>query len=185
MATKRHVPKFHRAAPAVRREALVDATLRCLKQFGHEGVSVRRISAAAGRATAGQSACWIDNGAVIEMEGVAPCKTREEFVAVLKAQGGKSGFLSLHTGNNPQIKITGAVHAEATWDALFVAVDVADRLTYQLTGQYDNRYVKRNDRWYIQVQKFRQTSLLIKKIAEDGTESVVTFGLPDSKVFDK
>src|SRR6202522_2261021 len=48
MATKRHVPKFHRATPAVRREALGDATLRCLKQFGHEGVSVRRISAAAG-----------------------------------------------------------------------------------------------------------------------------------------
>ena len=48
MATKRHVPKFHRATPELRREALVDATLRCLKLFGHEGVSVRRISAAAG-----------------------------------------------------------------------------------------------------------------------------------------
>src|SRR5216684_3129208 len=48
MAPKRHVPKFHRATPAVRREALVDATLSCLKQYGHEGVSVRRISAAAG-----------------------------------------------------------------------------------------------------------------------------------------
>jgi TetR/AcrR family transcriptional repressor of bet genes len=48
MATKRHVPKFHRATPAVRREALVEATLSCLKQYGHEGVSVRRISAAAG-----------------------------------------------------------------------------------------------------------------------------------------
>ncbi len=48
MAIKRHVPKFHRATPAVRREALVEATLSCLKQFGHEGVSVRRISAAAG-----------------------------------------------------------------------------------------------------------------------------------------
>ena len=129
--------------------------------------------------------CFIDNGATIDMEGVPPCKTREDFIEVLKGQGGKAGFLSLHTGNNPQIKITGAVHAEATWDALFVAVDVADRLTYRLTGQYDNRYVKRNDRWYIQVQKFRQTSLLIKKIAEDGSEKVVTFGLPDSKVFDK
>ena len=32
----------------MRREALIDATLRCLKQYGHEGVSVRRISAAAG-----------------------------------------------------------------------------------------------------------------------------------------
>jgi TetR/AcrR family transcriptional repressor of bet genes len=48
MATKRSVPKFHRETPAVRREALVEATLRCLKQYGHEGVSVRRISAAAG-----------------------------------------------------------------------------------------------------------------------------------------
>src|SRR5450631_4820432 len=48
MATKRLGPKFHRKTPAVRREALVDATLRCLKQYGHDGVSVRRISAAAG-----------------------------------------------------------------------------------------------------------------------------------------
>jgi TetR/AcrR family transcriptional regulator, transcriptional repressor of bet genes len=48
MTIKRHVPKFHRATPEVRREALVEATLSCLKQFGHEGVSVRRISAAAG-----------------------------------------------------------------------------------------------------------------------------------------
>ncbi|HEX3950742.1 MAG TPA: transcriptional regulator BetI [Steroidobacteraceae bacterium] len=48
MKNKGHVPKFRRAAPAVRREALVDATLRCLKKYGHDGVSVRRISAAAG-----------------------------------------------------------------------------------------------------------------------------------------
>lgn len=48
MAAKRTIPKFHRETPAVRREALVDATLRCLKRHGHEGVSVRRISAAAG-----------------------------------------------------------------------------------------------------------------------------------------
>jgi len=48
MSAKRTVPKFHRETPAVRREALVAATLRCLKQFGHDGVSVRRISAAAG-----------------------------------------------------------------------------------------------------------------------------------------
>src|SRR5258708_22695212 len=48
MAAKRPGPKFHRETPAVRREALVEATLRCLKLYGYEGVSVRRISAAAG-----------------------------------------------------------------------------------------------------------------------------------------
>jgi AcrR family transcriptional regulator len=48
MAKKRPAPKFRRETPEARREALVGATLRCLKRYGHEGVSVRRISAAAG-----------------------------------------------------------------------------------------------------------------------------------------
>jgi TetR/AcrR family transcriptional repressor of bet genes len=48
MQKKRHVPKFRRATPAVRRDALVEATLRCLKKYGHDGASVRRISTAAG-----------------------------------------------------------------------------------------------------------------------------------------
>jgi TetR/AcrR family transcriptional regulator, transcriptional repressor of bet genes len=48
MAIKRRVPKFRRATPEVRREALVEATLECLKRYGHQGVSVRRIGAAAG-----------------------------------------------------------------------------------------------------------------------------------------
>ena len=41
-------PKFRREAPVARREALVEATLVCLKRFGHEGMSVRQISAQAG-----------------------------------------------------------------------------------------------------------------------------------------
>lgn len=41
-------PKFRRAAPAARRAELIAATLACLAKFGHDGVSVRRISAAAG-----------------------------------------------------------------------------------------------------------------------------------------
>jgi len=41
-------PKFRRAPPLVRREELVEATLACLRRFGHDGVSIRRISAQAG-----------------------------------------------------------------------------------------------------------------------------------------
>jgi AcrR family transcriptional regulator len=48
MAAKPRTPKFHRETPAVRREALVEATLLSLKQYGHEGTSIRRISATAG-----------------------------------------------------------------------------------------------------------------------------------------
>jgi AcrR family transcriptional regulator len=41
-------PKFRREPPEARREELVAATLACLKKFGHDGASVRRISTAAG-----------------------------------------------------------------------------------------------------------------------------------------
>ena len=41
-------PKFRREPPDARREELIAATLACLRKFGHEGVSVRRISAEAG-----------------------------------------------------------------------------------------------------------------------------------------
>lgn len=39
--------KFSRIQPEMRREHLVEATLRCLAQHGHAGVSVRKIAAAA------------------------------------------------------------------------------------------------------------------------------------------
>jgi TetR/AcrR family transcriptional regulator, transcriptional repressor of bet genes len=45
---REHLPKFRRAPPPLRREALVAATLACLRKFGHEGLSARRIGAEAG-----------------------------------------------------------------------------------------------------------------------------------------
>ncbi len=41
-------PRFERHEADVRRKALVEATIESLKRHGHEGLSVRRISAEAG-----------------------------------------------------------------------------------------------------------------------------------------
>ncbi len=48
MTNKNGVPKFRRETAAARRGALIEATLRSLEQYGHEGTSIRRISATAG-----------------------------------------------------------------------------------------------------------------------------------------
>ena len=45
---QRQTPKFRRAPPTVRREALIEATLASLRKYGHEGASARRIAAEAG-----------------------------------------------------------------------------------------------------------------------------------------
>lgn len=41
-------PRFERQLPQERRQALIEATIESLKLYGHEGLSVRRISAQAG-----------------------------------------------------------------------------------------------------------------------------------------
>ncbi len=41
------MPRFERKLPDERRQALIAATLECLKRYGHEGLSIRRISAQA------------------------------------------------------------------------------------------------------------------------------------------
>ncbi len=41
-------PRFVRQLPEQRRQALIDATIECLKRYGQEGLSIRTISAQAG-----------------------------------------------------------------------------------------------------------------------------------------
>ncbi len=41
-------PRFERQLPQRRRQALIDATIECLKRYGHKGLSIRTISAQAG-----------------------------------------------------------------------------------------------------------------------------------------
>jgi TetR/AcrR family transcriptional repressor of bet genes len=41
-------PRFQRQLPAQRRAALIAATIECLKRYGHDGLSIRTISAQAG-----------------------------------------------------------------------------------------------------------------------------------------
>jgi AcrR family transcriptional regulator len=41
-------PRFHRQLPEQRRAALIAATIECLKRYGHDGLSIRTISAQAG-----------------------------------------------------------------------------------------------------------------------------------------
>jgi TetR/AcrR family transcriptional regulator, transcriptional repressor of bet genes len=40
--------RFERQLPQVRRQALIAATIECLKRYGHDGLSIRTISAQAG-----------------------------------------------------------------------------------------------------------------------------------------
>jgi hypothetical protein len=135
-------------------------------------------------------ACFTDD-AVIEMEGVPKVDGPGEFIDFVTRAGAAPGSFNMHSGQNPRITITGPDAAEGLWDQFFLSVvapgswkwGFADRFTIQLTGEYHDRYVRRDGRWLIREMRFRQTSFLMNRIGEDGTPSVLSIGRSDGSAF--
>ena len=127
--------------------------------------------------------CLAPEGAVVDFEGVPRCDNRDAFIAIIREQGCRPGLHNMHHGQNPQIQITGPAEAKGTWDVYFFSIDTAARTTIQMSGEYDDRYVLKNGRWWIQTTQFRQTSFLMQKIDEKGGSTVISLGEQNLKAF--
>lgn len=135
-------------------------------------------------------ACFTDD-AIIEMEGVPKVKGPKEFVAFMNRAGAAPGMYNLHSGQNPRITITGEDEAEGLWDQYFRSVmapassswGFAERLAIELTGEYRDRYVRRDGKWLIAEQIFKQTSFVMSRIDEHGVAHVLSMGRSDGSAF--
>ena len=128
-------------------------------------------------------ACFVPKGAVIDMEGIPRCEDREAFLKIVKEQAGKPGTYNMHHGHNARIRLTGPDTAEGKWDSYFYGIDVGARTTIQLSGEYDDVYVRDQGRWWIKSLRFRQTSFMMQTIDEKGHPTVVSLGTPNPDAF--
>lgn len=127
--------------------------------------------------------CFLPKGAVIDMEGVPRCNDREDFLKIVQTQGGKPGTYNMHHGHNARIKMTGPDTAEGMWDSFFYGIDVGTRVTIQLSGEYNDVYVREGGRWWIKTLRFRQTSFMMQTIDEKGQPTVVSLGEANLQAF--
>lgn len=90
---------------------------------------------------------------------------------------------NMHHGHNARIKLTGPDTAEGKWDSYYYGIDVNTRTTIQLSGEYDDVYVREGGRWWIKTLRFRQTSFMMQKVDDNGQIKVVSLGTPDPNAF--
>lgn len=121
--------------------------------------------------------CFVPQGAVIEADGFPAFSEREAWVQVFTEFAvNNPAVLDMHHGHNPQITLTGADTAEGTWDLEFRQINVQTRVVTEITGEYHERYVRKNGRWWIQTLRFHRATLRVSEVGADGIARVLELG---------
>lgn len=120
----------------------------------------------------------LPDGAVIAYEGFPPFDNRDAFVAVFEQMGCQPGVHDLHHATNSEITLTGADEAVGKWSLNFRSIIMATRSVIQMGVEYEDRYLRRDGRWYIAETRSTRTGCLIEQVDEAGKTTVVSMGDP-------
>ncbi len=120
----------------------------------------------------------LPDGAVIAYEGFPPFDNRDAFVAVFEQMGCQPGVHDLHHATNSEITLTGADEAVGKWSLNFRSIIMATRSVIQMGVEYEDRYLRRDGRWYIAETRSTRTGCLIEQVDEAGKTTVVAMGDP-------
>lgn len=120
----------------------------------------------------------LPRGAVIAYEGFPAFDDREGFVEVFTAMGCQPGVHDIHHATNSEIALTGPDSATGKWSLNFRSIIMAQRSVISMGVEYEDRYVRKDGRWWIAETRSHRTGCLIETVDEAGQPTVVVMGDP-------
>lgn len=114
--------------------------------------------------------------AVIAFEGFPTFTERDPFVAIYAELGCAPGIFDIHHAANGIIAFDGPDKATGQWSLTFHNVNLAAATLTQFGVEYDDRYVRRDGRWWIAETRSRRKSCVIQKVDSEGGLRVVAMG---------
>ena len=114
-----------------------------------------------------------DDAVKIDYENFPVFTNRDAFVAVYEQMACNGGVYDLHHATNWEIDLTGADEAKGLWSLNFRTILTGPRQVVRLAVEYQDRYLRRDGRWWIADSKSRVTSMLTEQINDDGSVTVL------------
>ena len=114
-----------------------------------------------------------DGAVKIDYENFPVFTDRDAFVAVYEQMACHGGVYDLHHATNWEIDLTGADEAKGLWSLNFRTILTGPRQVVRLAVEYQDRYLRRDGRWWIADSKSRVTSMLTEQINDDGSVTVL------------
>lgn len=121
--------------------------------------------------------CLLEDAAV-SFDGFPPFDNREAFIAVYSEMGCAPGIFDIHHGGTGTIEFTGPDEASGYWPLYFHNINLAQRTLTQMGVHYEDKYVRRDGRWWIAETSSKRTSCLIHSVDDAGAATVAVMGEP-------
>jgi len=106
--------------------------------------------------------------AVIDAAYMGVHEGRESFVNLFEMVGCRDTILDMHHAQNPVIVLDGPDRAHGTWDLYFHQINLDTSSAAQVSGYYEDEYVREEGRWWIARSTFRVTSTLMTEVGAGG-----------------
>ncbi len=118
----------------------------------------------------------LPEGAIVAYEGFPEFDDREGFISVFQQMGCAPGVYDIHHALNPDISLAGPDEATGKWSLHFKSVILAQRTIISMGVEYNDRYVRRDGRWWIAETRTTRPLCLIESVDEDGRARYVALG---------
>jgi hypothetical protein len=82
-------------------------------------------------------------------------------------------ILEMHHGSNPQIEITSASTAKASWSLHYQQINTQTSVLTQLGAVYEDEYLLTAQGWKISRTVCRQNSVLVLQLTGDAVQALV------------
>jgi hypothetical protein len=120
----------------------------------------------------------LPEGAVIAYEGFPAFEDRDAFVDVFAKMGCQPGVFDMHHATNSDISFLSRDEAKGKWSLNFHSIVLFSRTVTHMGVEYEDRYVRRDGRWWIAETRTKRPYCHIVKIGELGTPCTTSLGAP-------
>lgn len=112
----------------------------------------------------------------VDFEGFPPLNDRESFVGVYTEFGCVPEMFDIHHSGDGIITFNGTDEATGQWTLTFHNVNLQHRTMTRFGVQYEDRYVRKDGRWWIAETKSWRTYAVVEQVDEEGNVKVVALG---------
>lgn len=120
-------------------------------------------------------------GATIAYDGFPAFNDRDAFVKIFQEMGCVPGIFDIHHATNAELELTSQDEATGAWSLNFQSINLAAKTVTQMGVEYQDRYIRKDGRWWISQTKTKRTSCIIHQVDTEGYPQIVAMGdAPDN-----